>query len=101
MHIEKRHFKIVQSILKKYAYTFYAFGSRVTGKNKKLSDLDLVYFETISYQELAHLEEDFEESDLPFTVDIVNWNKCEVAFQKKIIQNLEYIQGSKPFPTHS
>ncbi len=100
MYIEERHLTIVKSILSKYPYTFYAFGSRITGKNKKFSDLDIVYFEPISYQELAHLEEDFEESDLPFTVDIVNWNSCDPKFQNIIIEHVECIQERSSLPSH-
>lgn len=34
MHIEPRHYIIIKEILKKYPYTFYAFGSRVKGGYK-------------------------------------------------------------------
>lgn len=86
MHIEPRHLKIVMDVLKKYPYTFYAFGSRVHGRPKKFSDLDLCFFEDISDREYMRIESDFEDSDLPYKVDLINWNKCDEAF-KKIIKD--------------
>ena len=47
MQIEKKHLEIVPQILRKYPYQFYAYGSRVKGKSKKYSDLDLCYREEI------------------------------------------------------
>lgn len=84
LHIEPHHLEIVIGILKKYPYTFYAFGSRAKGNPKKLSDLDLCYFDEIPLNTLSHLEEDFEQSDLPYKVDIVNWNSCSAEFQTLI-----------------
>ena len=43
LQIETRHLKIINSILSKYPYTFYAYGSRVKGTGRKYSDLDLCY----------------------------------------------------------
>ena len=47
LQIEKRHFEILQSILNKYPYYFYAYGSRVKGTARKFSDLDICYQENI------------------------------------------------------
>jgi len=47
LQIEKRHFEVLQSILDKYPYHFYAYGSRVKGTARKFSDLDLCYQENI------------------------------------------------------
>lgn len=92
MHIEQRHLTIIKDILVKYPYTFYIFGSRARGKPKKLSDLDLCFFEDIPWNERAHIDEDFEESDLPFEVDVVDWNMCDDAFRKLIQQDMMCIQ---------
>jgi predicted nucleotidyltransferase len=43
LNIEPRHLEIVKAILSKYNYEFYIFGSRITDKAKKFSDLDLFY----------------------------------------------------------
>lgn len=51
-----------------------------------MSDLDLCFFEDIPWNVRAHIDEDFEESDLPFKVDIVDWHMCRDDC-KKIIRN--------------
>jgi len=48
LQLEKKHQKIVQEILSKYPYKFYAYGSRVKGTARKYSDLDLCYKGDIS-----------------------------------------------------
>lgn len=94
INIEDRHLAIVKSILAKYDYSFYLFGSRATKKVKKLSDLDLVYFEDIPFKTLIKLEEEFEESDLPYKVDLVSYNKCNADFQRLMLQNYVCLQAS-------
>src|SRR5204863_9290591 len=95
MILDPRHLHIVQSILLKYPYTFYAFGSRIKGQPRRLSDLDLCYIEDIPWNTLAHIEDDFEGSDLPFTVDIIAWHRCDPAFQESIRKDLVCIQLGK------
>lgn len=86
--MESRHLEIVNSILKKYPYKIAVFGSRVKGNPKKFSDLDLCVMEPISDLVLGYMQEDFEDSDLPFTVDIVRWDKCSESFKKNIKNSL-------------
>ncbi len=88
IHLEERHLRIIQSILAHYPYTFYAFGSRVQGTHKPLSDLDLCSMEDIPELELFYLKEKFEESDLPFKIDIIEWNKISQRFQAIIHDQL-------------
>lgn len=88
IHMEERHKKILWDILKKYPYTFYAFGSRVTGKHRRFSDLDLFLNEPIKVIDSVNLEEDLGESDLPFTVDVVNKEYCKEDFIKSIKNTL-------------
>lgn len=96
IHIEELHWKIVQEILKQYPYTFYAFGSRVKGGEKRFSDLDLCFKDPIPANVQAHIDEDFEESDLPFKVDVIDWNLMPSDFHKLIQNDLILVQnGSK------
>lgn len=90
--MEPRHWDIVQNILAQYPYSFYAFGSRAKGNPKILSDLDLCFFDQIPSNALLQLEEDFEESDLPYKVDIVDWNKCSDTFREMIKNDLVKIK---------
>lgn len=92
LFMEPKHFAIVCSILSKYPYKFYAFGSRARGNPKRLSDLDICFFDTIPDNVLIHIEEDFEESDLPYKVDIVDWNKSSDDFRELIKNDLVLIQ---------
>lgn len=91
--MEPRHWIIVESILAKYPYNIAAFGSRVKGNPKKFSDLDLCVMDHISDFVLGNMQEDFEESDLPFLVDIVRWDRCSDNFKKKIQHDLLIIRS--------
>ncbi|CAG8456646.1 27239_t:CDS:10 [Gigaspora margarita] len=70
LQIENRHRKIIHSILSKYPYQFYAYGSRVKNQAKKYSDLDICFHGKIPWNVLNHIQEDLEESDLPFKVEL-------------------------------
>lgn len=94
-NIEERHFKIIDSILSKYPYTFYMFGSRVKDNTKRLSDVDLCFFEEIPLNIRDHIDEDFENSDLPYKVDIADWNIFDSTFRQLISDDLVCIQASK------
>lgn len=65
-----------------------AFGSRVTGNAKGSSDLDLaIKTETnLDKNVLRKLAAAFEESDLPYRVDVVDWNGISTKF-RAIIDN--------------
>jgi type I restriction enzyme S subunit len=65
--------------------TVWAFGSRVKFTAKTSSDLDLVAFSTPDQKSnLVELREAFEESDLPFSVDILDWNSTPESFKTNI-----------------
>lgn len=65
-----------------------AFGSRVQGKARPFSDLDLAVMSEapLDVRQLAALKDAFAESDLPFRVDVVDWAATSQAFQA-IIEN--------------
>ena len=88
INIEERHLKALKSILKKYPYKFYAFGSRIKGDNRKYSDLDLCYKENIPTNVLLDIRDEFENSDLPFRVDLVFWNHFSNEYKKLISKYL-------------
>ncbi len=95
IYMEERHEKILRDILKKYPFTFYLFGSRTRGDQKKFSDLDICFFEDIPWNVRGHIKEDFEESRLPYGVDLVDWNLCDESFKNAIRGELVLIQGEK------
>ena len=87
LDIAPRHWKIVKDILFQYPFHFYAFGSRAKKTAKKFSDLDLYYKDSIPNDVIHKLVEAFEESNLPFKVELLNWHQCDVDFQKEIEKN--------------
>lgn len=84
--------KAVLTILKKYPYTFYAYCSRTQGKSRPTSDLDICFIEPISLNIRSHIEEDFEESSLPFRIEVSDYNLMTEKFQTLIKKDLIPIQ---------
>ena len=62
------------------------FGSRVTGRAKRYSDLDLCLFneERLGLAALTALQETFRESALPIRVDLVEWITLSADFKNII-----------------
>lgn len=72
-----------------------AFGSRVTGKAKPYSDLDLVVCGSEKLGPLlGELESAFSESDLPIRVDVLDWHLIPDHFKTEISANSVVIQES-------
>jgi len=74
--------------LSKHPYQFFAYGSRVKGNARKLSDLDLCYQGNLSDALVFQIEEEFKESDLPFLVELVSWKRMNPQFQELIKKDL-------------
>ena len=93
--IAKKDLQTVKIILKKYLADceIRVFGSRVTGKTKPFSDLDLaiVGMEKLPLTTVFSLKEKFQESDIPFRVDIIDWNRISDSFKKIIEEQYEII----------
>ena len=68
-----------------------AFGSRVTGKAKPFSDLDLAIMgdEPLSLETRAWLEEAFSESELPWKVDILDWALSDIGFKENFCNKMQ------------
>lgn len=88
INIEKKYLKILNNILKKYPYAFYAFGSRVKGNNRKYSDLDICYKEEIPANIITEIKEELEESNLPFRTDLVFWYNLPNSYRELIKDEL-------------
>ena len=78
-----------------------AFGSRVSGPAKSYSDLDLAVVAPgkLNPDTLRHLKEAFEESDLPFRVDVLDWYEASPDFQKVIEKAYAVIQAGSTDPS--
>ena len=88
INLYPRHEEIVRRILKKHVpdATVWVFGSRVKQTANNSSDLDLaiVSQSKIPLQVMNLLKFDFEESDLPFKVDVLDWQSISDDFKKVI-----------------
>ncbi len=83
--LSERDLNTIFSILKKYdeVTTVYIFGSRAKGNYKPGSDIDLAIMnEPVADKTLLQIKNDFEESSLPYQVDLVYF---------KAITNPEFI----------
>lgn len=90
INVPEQHLLIIKNILQKnlpQEVGVKVFGSRITKKIKTYSDLDLIIIgkTKIDSKILANLKEEFEESDIPFRVDIIDWHRISKEFQQIII----------------
>lgn len=69
----------------------FAFGSRVTGKAREWSDLDLLFRceASLPIQQFYGLQDALEESELSIKVDLVDWHRTSPEFLHSIKQELE------------
>lgn len=75
-----------------------AFGSRVSGRPRRASDLDLVVMtqRPLPLERLLRLRDAFRSSDLPFRVDVLDWSALDVRFREEIAKTSAVVQQSSP-----
>ena len=94
LDIAEAHIRIVRDILRAHlpeGALVWVFGSRAprrgqTRRARRYSDLDLAIDagRRLTSDEAATLREAFEESDLPYRVDIVDWHAIDERFRRLI-----------------
>ena len=74
-----------------------AFGSRINGTNRKYSDLDLAIIgeKKLGISMLGNVKETFMESELPFRVDVLDYNAVSENFRKVIDSEYEVVSTAK------
>lgn len=86
--ISPENWHIVRDILQRYVpdREVWAFGSRAKWTAKEFSDLDIAIIvdEPLSIGLMAEMREAFQESSLPFKIDIVDWASITPAFRQVI-----------------
>jgi type I restriction enzyme S subunit len=86
--ISPENWRIVRDILQRYVpdREVWAFGSRAKWTAKEFSDLDIAIIgdKPLSIALTADLREAFQESALPFKIDIVDWANITPSFQQVI-----------------
>ena len=94
--VEVSHRQIIETILQQRvpACEVRAFGSRVLGTAKSYSDLDLVIrgSEKLPRPVLYGLRDDFEECDLPYRIDLLDWNRLSPEFKQAILAHSEVLR---------
>lgn len=100
--IAAKYLKIIQVLLRQYLphTVVWAFGSRVKFTAKPNSDLDLVAFIADEQaMKFSLLKDALQESDIPFRIDLHNWNELPPSFHKNIKSNYVVMQSDeKPVP---
>ncbi len=100
LHIDltSKELKIILTLIDKYLpdTTVWAFGSRVKFKSKPESDLDIVAFiapeQKSKYNDLKTA---FDESDLPFRVDLLSWDEIPDNFKRNIEKEYAVLSDKK------
>lgn len=88
--IDKPHLQIVLAILRKYlpsSTLVWIFGSRANQTPKLFSDLDLAINAGTELPSsiLIDIKHDFDESALPYKVDVIDWHAIDASFQAIIL----------------
>ena len=83
------HRRLVLDILRAHlppSAKAWVFGSRATGRARRYSDLDLVIDagRQLTLDEAARLSEAFSDSDLPYRVDLVDWQVIDDRWRRTI-----------------
>ncbi len=91
----EKELNIIRNILSKYVPNsqIRVFGSRINGKAKKFSDIDLAIFsdKKLDMLTLSLIENDFEDCDLPYRVEILDWNSISPEFKRVIEDRYELL----------
>ena len=92
MKISKEELILIKETLKRYlppSAEVYAFGSRIDGTARADSDLDLLIKDKdrIPGNTMEFIKEAFEESNLPFKVDVVDYHRITTEFKNIIFKN--------------
>jgi uncharacterized protein len=100
LELNEAELAIVRELLARRlpGYEVRAFGSLVRGRAKRHSDLDLVVMSDAPLPDwdLAELRADFEESDLPFRVDVVASGELPESLREEIALHSAAVQRGDP-----
>ena len=76
----------------------WVFGSRVTGRARHYSDLDLAIDagRQLTLDEIARLAEAFSDSELPYKVDLVDWHDIDDRWRQTIAAERATLSEAAP-----
>jgi predicted nucleotidyltransferase len=97
--LSPEHLQLMREILPRHVpeREVWLFGSRVTGKAARNSDVDLMILgaEGLSFREMEALWEAFSLSDLPYMVDLVNWSEASAGLRALVAGEHAVVQAGK------
>ena len=74
--------------LKKFQAQVFIFGSRVKGRHKKFSDIDLLYIpdpsSPIHASDVYQIISEIENSQFPYKIDLVNYHELASSYRMNI-----------------
>lgn len=92
--LEEKYINFIKEIINKHIQKckIYLFGSRVKDKARKYSDIDIALdCEKLDEKILLKIKNDFENSTLPYEVDVLDLNNISESFKKHIKDDLTEI----------
>lgn len=97
--ISAKDLNIIKTILSKYVPNteVHVYGSRVSGKAKKFSDLDLAIVgeNKLSFATIGDLQNSFESAETSVIVDFHDWHRISEEFRAIINQEYEIIRKGR------
>lgn len=96
INVADEQMEMIRAILAQYVpdAEVRAFGSRTDGTARKHSDLDvaIVGDKKMEFSTLNRLREAFEDSELPFRVDVLDWHSISESFRSVIAKHYIVLQ---------
>lgn len=91
--VEQRHYQTIKETLARFLpyKKVIAYGSRVKWNASETSDLDLAVFDA-TQKEIYEAKEAFDESNIPFIIQILNWETIPQDFKENIEQKYHILQ---------
>jgi predicted nucleotidyltransferase len=88
---------IVLGIIDKNNTTVFLFGSRSDGSSRFNSDIDIGLLSNIPIEEkiLIRIREALDDSIVPFSIDLVDFNKCDKRFREIALGKIELWNNAK------
>lgn len=93
--LEEKYISFIKEVIFKYLQEgkIYLFGSRAKGKARKYSDIDIALDnKDLDKTILLKIKNEFENSTLPYEVDVLDLNNISESFKKHIIDDLTEIK---------
>lgn len=86
--MQERYLDLVRQLISKHFDTrktrVFLFGSAVRGEF--FHDLDLGFTGEVDRSRLGNLQEDLEESTLPYKVDLIDFNAVDAGFREHVLK---------------